>query len=60
MKQKIEKKFFSYRVACRNFTLFRRGYLSSAVNVLTNSPKISDVTKRGILQFDSAQSDGRI
>ena len=33
-------------IDCRYFSKLRRQYLSSAVNVLTNSPEISDISKR--------------
>ena len=32
-------------ICCGNFFLLRREYLSSAVNVLSNSPKISDILR---------------
>ena len=37
--------------------LLRREYLSSAVKVLRNSPKVSDITKTNILQQNFCQSD---
>ena len=33
---------------------------SSAINVLTNSPKISDLTKREVLQLNLPESNERI
>ena len=41
----------------KKFSLLRREYLSSAVNVLRNSTKISDITKRDMFQLHFAQSD---
>ena len=40
----------------RKFSLLRREDLFSAVNVLTNSPKNSDITKRDILQLSFPRS----
>ena len=50
MEQKMEKIFrlvdnFIW-IACRKFFLLQREYLSPTVHVLTNSPKISNITKR--------------
>ena len=44
-------------ISCGKFSLFRREYLSFPVNVLTNSPKISDITKRDIFELIFCQSD---
>ena len=38
-------------IKCDKFSLLRREYLPSAANVLTNSPKISGITKREIFQL---------
>ena len=38
-------------------SLLGREYLSLAVNVLTNSTKISDITEKDILQLNFSQSD---
>ena len=51
MQKEIQKKFFCFwdkciRVGCVKFPLVRREYLSSAVNILTNSLKIFYVFKR--------------
>ena len=51
--KKLEKSFFG------KFGKLSRGYLSSTVNVLTNSPKISHITKRDIFQIFFPQSDGK-
>ena len=40
------------RNAIKNFALLKQEYLSSTVNVLTSSPKISNVTKRDVLQLN--------
>ena len=45
---------------CPKFSLLRREYLSSVVYVLTNSAKISDITKGDILQLHFFQSDRKI
>ena len=37
--------------------LLRREYLSSAVSVLTNTPKISDITKKDIFRLNLSDSD---
>ena len=37
---------------CVKFTMFRREYLSSVVNVLTNSVKISDPTTADFVQLN--------
>ena len=37
--------------------LLRREYLSSAVSVLTNTPKISDITKKDIFRLNFSDSD---
>ena len=42
---------------CGNFSLVQREYLWSAVNMLRNSPKISDVTKRVMFQLYLPQND---
>ena len=42
---------------CGKFSLLWREYLSSIVNVLTNSPKISDLTKREVSQLALSQND---
>ena len=39
------------RIGIVKFSLFRTGYLSSAANVLTRSPKIRCVNKRVFLQL---------
>ena len=37
-------------IGSHKFSLLRREYLPSAVSMLKNSPKISDITKRDILR----------
>ena len=37
-----------------------REYLSTPVNVLTNSHKIPDIAKRDIFQLNISESDGKI
>ena len=41
-------------------SVLRKEYLSSASNVLTNSPNISDITKRDIFELNFSRSDYRI
>ena len=50
MQEKIQKKLFVFeiiasRIGCVKLSLLRREYLSSAVNVLTNSYKALHLTK---------------
>ena len=40
-----------FEVACMKFCMLQQEYTSSAVNVLKNSPKISDLTKTGFFQL---------
>ena len=47
-------------IGCRKFSLLRRKYLSSVVNVLTNSPKISHITNRDIFQLNFNHCDQKI
>ena len=46
--------------SCNKLSLLRRQYLSSEVNVLTNSPKILHITKRHFFQLDCLISDQEI
>ena len=39
-------------IRCLRLSLLRREYLSSAVNVLTNSPKILKITNRDFIQLN--------
>ena len=64
MKQKMQKKFFvlniiAFELVAKN-DLLRRGYFSSAVNVLTNRHKISGITKTNIFQRSFPESNERI
>ena len=50
MQENIQKKSFLFEIMalkgfCVNFSMFRQEYLSSGVNVLTKSVRISDQTK---------------
>ena len=47
-------------IGCEKFFLLLREYLSSTVNVLTNSPSISDLTNRDICKLNSSYNDGGI
>ena len=65
MKQKIQKYFFvsqaiASELTCGKFSLLRREYLSSAVNVIINSPKTSDITMGDIFQLYFPESDEKM
>ena len=45
---------------CVNFSMFRREYLSSVVNVLTKSIKISDQTKADLATLNLPQIHEKI
>ena len=46
---------------CRSkLSVLGRQCLSLAVNVLTNSPKISDITKRDMLQLNFCESNEKL
>ena len=61
MQRKIEKSLSSkdnnVTIACVNLSLLRRKYLSLEVNVLTNSLKILNSTKRDFFQLSYIHSD---
>ena len=62
MLQKVNKKKFCFLdcyswIGCGKLVLLWREYLSSAVNVLTNTPTISDITKTDIFQINSRHSN---
>ena len=44
-------------IGCTKLSILRREYLSSAANVLTNSPKILHITKRNFFQLNCLHSD---
>ena len=46
-------------IGCEEFSLLWQEYLSSAVDVLTKSPKILDLTKIEVLQLNLCQNDGK-
>ena len=48
------------KCGCFKFSVLRREQFSLAVIVSTNSPKISDITKRDTFQFSFSQSDEKI
>ena len=57
MQERIEKTSFVFldngaSSCCVKFSMFRPEYLSSVVNVLTNSVKISDQTKADLVQLN--------
>ena len=45
---------------CVKFSLLQRKYLLSVVNILTNSPNNSHITKKDILQLDLPNSDEKL
>ena len=45
---------------CVKVCILRREYVYSALNVLTNSPNILDLTKADFLQLNLSQIHGRI
>ena len=56
MEQKIRKKVSCFLDNCvwiesDKFSQFRRGSLSLTVNLLTNAPKISNITKRNFFEI---------
>ena len=57
----VEKSFCFWdnciSIGCGKFSQVRKKYLLPAVNVLANSPKIWNVTKRDIFQLNLCQSD---
>ena len=61
-KKKIAKMFFCLWdnciwICCNELSLLRREYLSSAVNVLTNSPENLHITKRDFLEQNFLETD---
>ena len=44
-------------IGCMKFNLLWREYMSLEVNVLNNSPKISDLPKREVFQPNLSQND---
>ena len=59
---KMEKKHFSFldnfiTIGCRRFSLLLVKYFPSAVNMLTNGLKISEITRTGFLQLKFSDSD---
>ena len=65
MKQKLQKKHFcfldnSISIGSPKLSLLQREYLSSVVNVLTNSPKSPDITKREMFELKFWQSEEQI
>ena len=62
MEEKIEKKLFCFfdnvvRIGCLKLSLLRREYLSSAVNVLTNTYKALHLTKTDFFRLNYLQND---
>ena len=62
MQRKVQIKLFVFGdnciwIVCFKLFLLRREYLSSAVNVLANSYKVLDITKRDISQLIYLQND---
>ena len=64
MEQKKWENVFHYLDNCiwigsTKFSQFQRGYLPFGVNVLTDTPKISHITKGNIFQIRFPQRDGK-
>ena len=62
MQEKIEKKAVCFldngvRIGCLKLFLLRREYLSSAVNVLTNTYKAFHLTKTEFFRLNYLQND---
>ena len=62
MQEKIQKKpcvfeIMASRIGCVNLSLLRREYLSSAVNVLTNTYKALNLSKKDFFQVNYLQND---
>ena len=47
-------------IGCYDLSILQREYLPLAVTVLTNSPKIANITKIDISQLNFSQSDEKI
>ena len=65
MQQKLDGSFFIFSIIffelpARIFSLLKQEHLSSTVNVLTNSPKISVVTKRHVFHLNLTQKNETI
>ena len=45
---------------CVKVCILRQEYVYSAVNVLTNSPNISDLTKEDFFQLNLSQTHGKM
>ena len=64
MQKKIEQNLFSSSdkgvwSCCQKICILRPEYLSSGVNVLTNSLRIPDVTKGDIFELNLSQINGK-
>ena len=57
MQEKIDKKLFVFEIGCVKLSLLRREYLSSTVNVLTNSYKALRLTKKDFFRLNYLQND---
>ena len=62
MQEKIKKKLFVFldnvvRIGCLKLSLLRIEYLSSAVNVLTNTYKALHLTKTDFFRLNYLQND---
>ena len=65
MQQNTGKKVFGFKnksilIGCGEFFLLWREFLSLAVNVLTSSPKISDLTKREVFKLNLSYNDEKV
>ena len=62
MQKKLEKIFFDFKIAATelvalNTCPYYQRYFSSGVNMLTNSLKVTDTTKREFFELIFIQSD---
>ena len=58
--QKKKKRIIASELSALTFSLLQREYLSSAVNVLKNSPKIFHITKRDFFQLNRLHSHHKL
>ena len=57
MQEKMQKKLCRFEIMASELVALRREYLSSAVNVLTNTYKALHLTKTDFLRLNFLQND---
>ena len=57
MQEKMQKKLCRFEIMASELVALRREYLSSAVNVLTNTYKALHLTKADFLRLNFLQND---